>query len=211
MGETGAYGSRLGDRFGLSEAPAFVTRSLRKSPIAVTQIKGGSERPVLTAPIPREDAFLVALQLHDCVDHELWLDERPVPVPAYLAGLTTFYDLRRNPIAYVNSTFHSLMFYLPRASLDAIAHEEGAAPISELRLAAGVAVDDTVMRSLCGAMLAAFEHPDQVSRLFVDHVTLAAAAHVAQAYGGLKVAQTSARGGLAPWQQRRVEALLEAN
>jgi AraC family transcriptional regulator len=211
MGERGAYGSRLGDRFGLPDAPAFITRSLHKAPIAVTQIKGGGERPVLTTPIAREDAFLVALQLRDCVDHELWFDERPVRVPAYLAGLTSFYDLKRNPIAYMGSAFHSLMFYLPRKSLDAIADQEGTAPIDGLRLKPGIAADDAVIRSLGSAMLSAFEHPDHASRLFVDHVTLALAGHVAQTYGGLKVAPMPTRGGLAPWQERRVNELLDAN
>jgi AraC family transcriptional regulator len=40
--------------------------------------------------------------------------------------VTVFYDLRRNPVAYVKSPFHSLMFYLPRKALPAIAEEEGA-------------------------------------------------------------------------------------
>ncbi len=53
--------------------------------------------------------------------------------------------------------------------------------------------------------------PGQVSRLFVDHVTLAVAAHVAQTYGGMKMAMASVRGGLAAWQERRVKECIDAN
>ena len=56
MRDQGAYGQRLGDVFQLDRAPAFVTRSLQKSTIAVTEIKCDIINNGLTAPIPREEA-----------------------------------------------------------------------------------------------------------------------------------------------------------
>src|SRR5260370_1044716 len=91
MSETGAYGRRLGDRFQLENAPAFVAQTLRKTDIAVTQIKGGEHAPVMTTSIGYEDAFLVGFQVRECPDHELWLDGRPVPVEPFAAGSTSFY------------------------------------------------------------------------------------------------------------------------
>jgi hypothetical protein len=41
-------------------------------------------------------------------------------------------------------------------------------------------VDDPIMRGLALSLLPAFEHPDQVSQLFAEHVTLAVGAHVAR-------------------------------
>jgi Helix-turn-helix domain len=104
MSETGAYGRRLGDRFQLENAPAFVAQTLRKTDIAVTQIKGGEHAPVMTTSIGYEDAFLVGFQVRECPDHELWLDGRPVPVEPFAAGCTSFYDLKSDPIAYMRGT-----------------------------------------------------------------------------------------------------------
>jgi AraC-like DNA-binding protein len=45
--------------------------------------------------------------------------------------------------------------------------------------------------------------------LFVDWTMLALACHIAQTYGGLET--LPARGGLAPWQERRAKDIIEAN
>jgi AraC family transcriptional regulator len=50
--------------------------------------------------------------------------------------------------------------------------------------------------------------PEQVSRLFIDHLTLAMAAHVAQTYGGMLSYVRPAQGGLARWQEKRSKAML---
>ena len=113
MRSRGLYGPRLGDIFNLKTAPAFTTRTLRKTEIAVTEIRCDAENNGLTKPIPREDALLVALQLRDRTRYELWLDDKPVTTGPLEAGVTCFYDLRRNPIANGISPFHSLQFYLP--------------------------------------------------------------------------------------------------
>src|SRR5258708_12248009 len=91
MSETGAHGRRLGDHFQLENAPAFVEQTLRKTDIAVTQIKGGERAPVMTTSIGYEDAFLVGFQVRECPDHESWLGGRPVPVEPFAAGSTSFY------------------------------------------------------------------------------------------------------------------------
>ena len=47
--------------------------------------------------------------------------------------------------------------------------------------------------------------------MFVDHVSLAVGIHVAQTYGGMRPVSRPARGGLAPWQERRAKEILSAN
>ena len=95
MRSRGLYGQRLGDIFSLKTAPAFATRTLRKTEIAVTDIRCDGENNGLTKPIPREDALLVTLQLRDCPRYDLWLDDKPVTTGPLEAGVTCFYDLRR--------------------------------------------------------------------------------------------------------------------
>jgi AraC family transcriptional regulator len=59
--------------------------------------------------------------------------------------------------------------------------------------------------------LPAFDHAAEASPLFVDSVVGAVGVHVARTYGALKVRPRAARGGLAPWQERRAKELLSSN
>jgi AraC-like DNA-binding protein len=203
-----AYGRGLGERFRL-ETPALVTQALHNTEIAVTRIKCDIENHGLTAPFPYEDAYLVALQLREIPNHELWVDGKAVPKLPFAMGATCIYDLKCNPIAYLGSPSHCLMFYLPRSALNAIADNEHAKRIEEFAHTPGVGIHDPIMHNLALALLPAFEAPAQTNRLFVEHVTLAAGAHLSRAYGGMK--PDSARGGLAQWQERRAKELLQAN
>lgn len=180
--------------------------------LAVTEIKRDSPNLGLTTPIPVEDAFLVALQVREVVDHELWLDGRSVYAAPLPAGTTTIYDLRRNPIAYVGSPFHSLHFYLPRPTINAMAEEEGVPAIDDLKYELGdCGKHDAVLR-LGNALLPAFEQPNQANRLFVDHVCMALCAHVICAFGGYERGQLShARGGLSPRQERIAKEIMHSN
>ena len=95
--------------------------------------------------------------------------------------------------------------------MDAIADNAYAPQIDELRYRPGVSKDDAVIRGLTQSLLPAFAHPEQANLLFTEHVILAVGIHVASVYGGMKVEQLTARGGLAPWQVKRVIEILDAN
>jgi AraC-like DNA-binding protein len=206
--EFGAYGNRLGSRFGVNSARVVTVRSLRKSQLAVTEIINDSPDLGKTLPIPPEDAFLVHVMTRDCLAHDLYVDNKSVSPDSFPAGITALYDLARDPIAELHCPTACLSFYLPRSALDEIADDVGERRVRALQFRHGHAYDDPVMRSLSQALLSALAKPDQVNTLFVDHVGLAFRAHVASAYGGMQVARLHARGGLAPWQERRAKDLL---
>ena len=123
----------------------------------------------------------------------------------------SFHDLKRDPTARYHKPYHSLVFYLPRAALDAIADEANAPRIRDLSYKPGVGVDDVTISGLGSLLLPALSHPDQANPLFVDHVLLAVGAHIAQTYGDMRPLSRPARGGLAPWQERRAREILHAN
>lgn len=183
MTDQGAYGQRLADVFQLERAPAFVTRSLQKSKIAVTEIKCDIVNHGLTASIPREEAFLITLQLRDCPEHDLFIGDRQVPTSHLRPGSVCIYDLRSNPIANSISPFHSLHFYVPRAALDIIADMEGCGRVDEFDNKPGFGPEDEVLSGIGAALLPAFRNPDEADPLFVDHLTIAATAHVLKTYG----------------------------
>lgn len=205
-----AYGDRFGNKFGLETAPVLITRTLRNAEIAVTEVRSDNPRVGLTDPIAREDGYLVGLQIRDYPDHHYWEDGRQAPSVSLRAGDTVLYDLKRDPIVLIDKPFHSVHFYLPRSALNAISDDAESSRIGELEYQPGTGNADNVICTLGRSLLSAFENPDQVSRVFVDHVTLAVGVHVAQVYGGMHVSRRTA-GGLAAWQEKRAKDLLEAN
>ena len=210
MDEGGSYGRRLGQHFGLGNPPTFVTRSLRKTEIAVTQLKCDSADHGMTNPLSSEEAYVVELQVRRS-DREFWVDGRSLGKRTLADGVATFSDLRRNPACYMLSPFHSLAFYLPCKAFDEIAEDSGARHIDDLSCEPATGIDDPILRNVGMSLLGAFERPDRVSRLFIDHATLGICAHVAHAYGGMQARSPMAKGGLAPWQERRAKEILAAN
>jgi len=83
--------------------------------------------------------------------------------------------------------------------------------IGDLRYELGNAVNDPIVRALVSVLYQALDGPGQANRMFVDHVMLALGCHVAQTYGDPKSATWPARGGLAPWQERRAKEIMGAN
>jgi len=204
----GVYGDPLASAFGLSRAPTIVSRALHKSTLAVTELRGDLPNFGLTAPLPREDAYLVGLQLRACHDHDLYFDGRLMRPTNWCAGVTSIYDLRQGPVADIRDPFHCLMFYLPRVALNAVAAEAGAPPLNELRYQRAVGIDDTVARQLLSSVLPAIAQPEHAHPLFLDHVVMAMASHMAYAYGGVRARHVHHRGGLATWQLKRAMQLM---
>ena len=126
-------------------------------------------------------------------------------------GETCLQDLKRDPTVLLDKPYHSLVFYLPRAALDAIADEANAPRIGDLSYKPGAGVDDVTISSLRSTMLLALANPEQVNQLFVEHLMSAVGMHVAQTYGGMRPQSPRVRGGLAPWQVRRAKELLSAH
>jgi AraC family transcriptional regulator len=204
---TDAYGERLAARLRVESAPALVTRALHNAEMAVTEIRCDNASPRMSGPIQQEDAYLISLLFNDVSDREYWEDGRRISVGDFRVGQTCIYDLKRNPIVLLRKQ-RVLHFYLPRAALNMIADDAEASRIGDLKYRFGVGSNDATIASLGSTMLPALSRPQQANRLFVDHVMLAVAAHVAETYGGMQPASRPQRGGLAPWQVRRATEIL---
>src|SRR6516162_4603159 len=164
MSESGAYGGRLADRLRSESSRALVSRTLRKSVVGFTEIRSDNPTYAVSDPIPREDAFLVAVQLRDFPNHKYWEDGRQSPIFSLTAGCTTLYDLKRGPAFLMNKPFHSVHFYFPRHVLDYIADEANAPRIGDLRYRPGKGTEDPVMRALSSSLYPALDRPEQANR-----------------------------------------------
>lgn len=208
MTDAAAFGVALGERFGVRDAPVLITSAITKTKVAVTLVESDAAVSVLSDPLLPDNAFLVHFNIRPCPDHELWLGNRAVGRCSFGAGQTAIHDLREPPRALVHTPMGCMMFYLSRSLLDEIDEEEGSRSGEELYLEPGVSVEDSTVRQLSEVLYAALQQPERANSLFVDHVTIALALHVAETYGTSRQLRSRAQGGLAPWQERRAKELI---
>jgi AraC-like DNA-binding protein len=208
LGADDAYGRRLGEKFGVDDVPCIVTRSLQSAEIAVTEVRIDTPLDRLSDPFAREDAYALSLVLRDLPANSYWEDGRQAALTSIGAGECLIHDLRRSPRVLIDKPLHSLLLYLPQAALNALADDANVPRIAELRYEPGIGVPDETVKNLGLSLLPALRAPEQVSRLFMDHLTLAMAVHVAQTYGGMQSHSRPVQGGLAPWQEKRSKDML---
>jgi AraC-like DNA-binding protein len=211
VAEIGALSERLTTLLGLQRRPAQLTGALGKAGIMVAKIREDAPELEMTHAVPEENALIVGLTPRDNLDFRYREDGWDAPAAAYRAGETLFFDLQRNPRFLKNAPLGSLAFYFPRPAFDAVADDAGVARIGELWCPRGRGVADPTIRNLGLSLVRAFDRPEEVNRIFFEHVTFAVCAHVAQTYGGLRQEALGRRGGLAAWQERRAKEMLAAN
>jgi AraC family transcriptional regulator len=181
--ENVAYGQHLATALHVGKAQTLVARrSLRKSQIAVTDVRRDIPENDYTSAVPQEDAFLVTLNVRDWSKRVLWIDDKPVRALPLKAGTSNIFDLRKKYIGYGISAFHMMSFYLPREVLAHIAEMDGSQGFDEFAHDPCSGIDDAVIRELGFALYPALKQPDEANLLFVDHITTAIAAHVLHAY-----------------------------
>ena len=206
--EDGAFGARMAAYLGRDDGQAVSAQTLVNSRLVVTGLRCDGGLTDVSMPIPAEKAFIVSVHLRDLSFHELRLGGAVVHTGFHPKGGVNVFDLEDDPRFFFPSPFHCIHFYVRRATLDALADEQGARRIDTLSWAHG-AIDETVSH-LGSALLPALNSPENAGRLFLDHVVLALNMHFAYAYGGMRSAVRVARGGLAPWQERRCKELMNS-
>lgn len=207
-----AIGAPDGPRFGEGMRAAFggprpVTaqlRELRFGAFTVMDVRCDAPEYGRSAPIPPQNALLVALQLRGNKDYEIWEDGRRLDCLPVSPGTVNIYNLNRNVVSASAQPFHSLTFTLPIHAFDA--WDPGGD-----NLASGpsrTALLDPVIEGLGMALLPAIADPDCAPRMFVEHVLLALRAHLLHRFGA---PSTSRRGGLSSRQLKQAQAFLEAH
>ena len=196
---------------GLPDKRIPVIQTIQNNSLAATRCRRDVPFDAMTNLLPREDAYMIVIQIRGKNARELWLDGRPIKTEPLHAGGVVFHDLRQSPQFFFHDPLDSVNYFLRRNTLDIIAEDAGAPRISDLQFIPGVGVMDHVVAELTRLLLPVFDAPDRVSLLFADYVSLALGSHVAQAYGGMKSVVALRQGGLAAWQERRAKELISAN
>ena len=210
MTQIDGWGAKVQRQLRLKDLPpALTTRSIRGAEVAATETRDDNPEPGLCSALPLEDSYIVSLKFRNYADCELWENGKCITKSDVRPGSIYLYDMKRDPRFVIDKPFHSLNFYLPRTALDVVS-PAGQPRVDQLDCQFGTGLDDQVVWNIGATLIEALRRPEQANQLFVDHMMLAFTAHVAQAYGGLRLAEPI-RGGLAPWQVRRACERIEAD
>lgn len=200
------FGQRLARQYGIDTVPSLVTTSRRGSELGVARMQHELPHLFVLPPLPPEDAFLLSVEITSGGSRRIVRGGASLQLGLQQEGAFHIADLSERASAYVCSPFHSMLFHMPRATIDSFAEEMEVPRVDTLRCDGGTV--DPVIANLGKAMLPALMVPEEASTLFIDHVALALKAHVIHVYGGLRRAAPLRSRGLAPWQERRAKAFL---
>jgi len=204
---SGAYGDQIAKYFRLSKAPSLLIGS-SKLRIAITRLTSATGLPYRSAPIPYEKAFVMALHLTPGGEQgfEIWLGDRYSRVMEWPVGGIGIYDLESNPRVRNCGPVDWVHYYIPRSTLKAFADDLEIPNVQTLQCSYGTA--DPVLHRMTEMVLPSLNAPAPFSELFLDYYCLLFCTHVTKAYAPSWVPIKAYRGGLAPWQKRRVMELL---
>jgi AraC family transcriptional regulator len=202
-----AYGGQMAKYYHLGQAPSLLISSTETLQLAITRITsdiGLSER---TLSIPSEKAFVVSVHLTPASDRgcELWIDDTYSRIMEWPAGGVGIYNLESNPRKRNPSPVDWVHYYIPRSALDAFTDYAEILGIQSLECLHGT-VDPTLYQ-LTQIMLPSLITPQIYSEFFLDHFRLLFFAHIARTYAPSSGPIKEYKGGLAPWQRRRVMEL----
>jgi AraC family transcriptional regulator len=200
------FGQRLARQYGIDAVPSLVTTSRWGSELGIARMRYDQPHLFVLPPLPSEDAFVLSVEIDSGGSRSICKAGATQRLGLQQEGALHIADLSESASAYVCSPFHSMLFHLPRATLDSFAQEMNVPRVGMLRCEAGTL--DPVVANIGRAVLPALLQPEVASTLFVDHLTLALKAHVLHAYGGVAGAANAEPRGLAPWQERRAKAFL---
>jgi AraC family transcriptional regulator len=158
-----------------------------------------------------EHATALIYQVGDLPSHDLWLDGRHRRIPAVPKSTMHILDLGAHGEARLGPTYDSINVHLPRAALKAFAEISGSPKVDGLEVRAEWSTIDPVVSSLEDGLRFALANPAGSLRLVQEHLTFALLAHLATAYGTMRIPAKLAPGRLAPWQVRRAKELLTAD
>jgi hypothetical protein len=138
--------------------------------------------------------------------YERWIDGKAIDVP-YIASLrTSVMDLESDPVFWVGAGFDYVHYHVPKAGLEEIAKDHGVEPAASYKFA--ICEHDIVLAQLTQYVLPFIGSSDWTGSLALDQFSLILGAHVLRTYGGLPASERATRGGLAPWQGRRVAEMI---
>jgi AraC family transcriptional regulator len=207
-----AYGAQMAKYFTMNQPPHVAIDSavsVVRPQLAITRLIARSGIPERTASIPSEKAYVVSVHLNhaNSREWELWTDEKYTKTGAWPVGGVAICDLESNSSIRNPGPIDWIHYHVPRSTLDSLTDDAGVSTVKRLHCVYGTS--DPVIYHLTQLMLPCLSSPEVFSQLFMDSFTMMICSHLVGRYAQLGEAIPLTKGGLAPWQKRRVLELLQ--
>jgi AraC family transcriptional regulator len=207
-----AYGAQMAKYFTMNQPPHVAIDSavsIVRPQLAITRLIARSGIPERTASIPSEKAYVVSVHLNhaNSGEWELWTDEKYTQTGAWPVGGVAMCDLESNSSIRNPGPIDWVHYHVPRATLDYLTDDAETARVKRLHCVYGT--PDPAIHHLTQLILPCISKPEMFSQLFMDSFTMMICSHLVGRYGQIRESFQQHKGGLAPWQRRRVVELLQ--
>jgi AraC family transcriptional regulator len=202
-----AYGAQMAKYFTMNQPPHVAIDSavsVVRPELAITRLIARSGIPERTASIPSEKAYVVSLHLNhaNSGEWELWTDDKYTKTGAWPVGGVAMCDLESNSSIRNPGSIDWIHYHVPRATLDSLSDDAGVPRAKRLYCVYGT--PDPTLHHLTQTILPCLNRPEMFSQLFMDSFTLMICSHLVGRYAQTHETFPQFKGGLAPWQRRRV-------
>jgi AraC family transcriptional regulator len=209
-----AYGSQMAKYFTVNQPPHVAldsVTSVARPQMAITRLVARSGIAERTASIPLERAYVVSFHLSPASrgEWELWTAGKHVKTGAWPVGGVAMCDLESDTSIRNPGPLDWVHYHVPRTTLDSITEDAGTRKVRALQCVYGT--PDATIHHMTQLILPCLNTPQMFSQLFMDSFVLMLGSHLVRQYAGIREASERRRGGLAPWQRRRVTELLDAH
>jgi AraC-like DNA-binding protein len=206
-----AYGAQMAKYFTMNQPPRVAIDSavsVVRPKMAITRLIARSGIPERTGSIPPEKAYVVSLHLNhaNSGEWELWTDAKYTKTGVWPVGGVAMCDLESNSSIRNPGPIDWIHYHVPRTTLDSITDDAGIREVKRLHCVYGT--PDPVLHHLTQSVLPCLNRPETFSQLFMDSFTMMIGSHLVGRYAQIRGPFAQLKGGLAPWQQRRVVELL---
>jgi AraC-like DNA-binding protein len=210
--QASAYGTQMAKYFTMNQPPGVAIDSavsVVRPQMAITRLIAQSGIPERTASIPSERAYVVSVHLNHANfrEWELWTDDKYTKTGAWPVGGVAMCDLESNSSIRNPGPIDWIHYHVPRATLDSLTDDAGVSTVKRLHCVYGSS--DPALYHLTQLILPCLSRPEVFSQLFMDSFTIMICSHLVGRYARLGEAIPQIKGGLAPWQRRRVVELLQ--
>jgi AraC family transcriptional regulator len=201
------YRNEVARRFRTETVKTVFANTVSRDPIAISNIILPEPSGRWTETPRPESGFSIHVVMAPVQRVQTLIEGRQTKLDPFATGDICLFDLSVSPIVLIEDPMDSMRIQISNRTLDELAYDRGRRPVGGLRPTFGG--HDPVLHGLCLAFQFRLKIYGDSDALFLDHAALAFHAHVAEVYGQLRCGQCD-RGGLAPWQLRRVRDLMMA-
>jgi AraC family transcriptional regulator len=203
----GYGGKRLSKRYGILNVPTLVTSVSRGAAITFNRLRLDCAGRTFDG-IPAEDAY--ACNVNFLKQASCSRKTRVAERHFLGEGDSMIMDRREASTVTMYSPLDTVRLYVPRLTLQDFVREHYGSSEVHLKPPQQV-IRDPILYHIGACISALLEHPEESNSLLVDHIALSLQSHLYQTYSAAPASSPRARGGLAPWQERRAKEAMEAD